>query len=33
MSNALMALPNLIGLIFLAGLVAKITAQAFGRGS
>ncbi len=29
MSNALMAFPNLIGLILLAGLVAKITKQAF----
>lgn len=29
MSNALMAFPNLIGLILLTGLVAKITKQAF----
>jgi len=31
-ANAFMALPNLIGLLFLAGLVAKITSQAFGQG-
>ena len=30
-ANAFMAFPNLIGLIFLAGLVAKITAQSFGK--
>lgn len=30
-ANAFMAFPNLIGLIFLAGLVAKITAQSFGN--
>jgi len=32
-ANAFMAFPNLIGLLFLAGLVAKITAQSFGKKS
>jgi len=31
-ANAFMALPNLIGLILLAGLVARITSESFGRG-
>jgi len=31
-ANAFMALPNLIGLILLAGLVAKITSESFGKG-
>jgi AGCS family alanine or glycine:cation symporter len=31
-SNALMAFPNLIGLLFLAGLVARITSEAFREG-
>jgi hypothetical protein len=29
LANAFMAIPNLIGLIFSAGLVARITSQAF----
>ncbi len=31
MANALMAIPNLIGLLLLAGLVARITAESFDR--
>ncbi len=31
-ANAFMAIPNLIGLLFLAGLVARITSAAFGQG-
>ncbi len=31
-ANAMMAIPNLVGLLFLAALVAKITSQAFGEG-
>ena len=30
-ANAMMAIPNLIGLLFLAGLVARITAEAFDK--
>jgi AGCS family alanine or glycine:cation symporter len=30
-ANAFMALPNLVGLLFLAGLVAKLTHQSFNR--
>jgi AGCS family alanine or glycine:cation symporter len=31
-ANAFMAIPNLVGLLFLAGLVAKITSKAFAQG-
>ncbi len=31
-ANAFMAIPNLIGLLFLTGLVARITSEAFGQG-
>ncbi len=31
-ANAFMAIPNLIGLLFLAGVVARITSKAFGQG-
>ena len=30
-ANAMMAIPNLVGLLFLAGLVARITAEAFDK--